>query len=1221
MTQIRTLFDASRDIHRSIEKVITYQASQEQRLRAEISEYIVTESIEQQLEQLLEKMQAAMETGQGHEIGVWVSGFYGSGKSSFTKYLGLAFDERVMIDGKPFLRHLQDRLHRPQTRALLSKLAARFPAAVVMLDLASEQIAGATMAEVSTVLYYKVLQYAGYSRNLKVAALERRLRKEGRYGEFEAAFHAETGQIWKDFQNDDLVVDSLIPQIAHKLYPILFRTDQAFTTVSSDVIYLMNDRVQEMIDVVRDVSGKEHIIFVIDEIGQYVGSQQPKILDLQGLAQNLKDLGGGKVWVMGTAQQTLTEDDPRATLNSPELYKLKDRFPISVALESSDIREICYRRLLGKSSAGASALSALFDQNGQALRQHTKLTDAKFYDAAFDRDTFTNLYPFLPAHFDILLHLLGALAKSTGGIGLRSAIKVIQDILVEGVGSLKPVADRDVGWLATTVTLYDALDKDIRRAFPSIYHAVEKALIRFPDDELCQGVAKTVAVLQILGNLPVSEPNVSALMHPGIASASMADAVKQAVDRLLKDSIVPLGENDGSLRFFSEKLNDVELERSQLAPRTPDMRRVFNEALKEVFDTLPTVRLHGSLSVSSGLKHLVAGQQMSLAGERDTIQTVVAFADAADYEAMRSRLTDESRHRSSENTIYLLARRSAENDEMVAEICRSQRIVELHRNDPDQEVKEYCQSQIERSARYATDLSQKITRGLAQGSFVFRGRVTAVDSLDQNLADASRKHLKEAAERVFERYQEAAERVETALAEKLLRIPSLRAVTSQIDPLSLVQVSGGTPSIRTDHKALVSIKDFLERNGTVEGKRILDHFSGPPFGWSPDTVRYILAAQLIAGEIKLKVSGREVTVAGQQAIDALKTNNSFKSVGVALRDDRPSMDVLARAAERLTDLSGEQIVPLEEDIGKAAQKLLPQLQHRLAPLAERLRSIHLPGVDAVQSVNQQIADLLLSDASDAPQRFGAEQSPLYDALKWAIAAKIAFDQGIGEVVSSLRTLERDISDLPGTGIPRDLRDNVREDLEAVADLLAREDFFKHRPDLNTRLTSIEGRVASASTDMAKAQADRLLAAETELSLLPEWDEFTAEEQAGTLSEIQGLAIAASADMTGLKRLISRQFDIESTIAETKAKIVTEGKARRFPPPIVYPVTPERTANSGVAEGQSPLQTNKIQVRGRRQVSLPATIASVADLDNLITTLHALRRVLVDNDIDLVLKGE
>jgi hypothetical protein len=151
--------------------VISCQASQEERLKAEIREYIVTERIEHQLERLLENIQAAMESGGGHEVGVWVSGFYGSGKSSF-------------------------RLHKPTTKTLLSTVAARFPAAVVMLDLASEQIAGATLAEVSTVLYYKVLQYAGYSRNLKVAALERKLKKEGRFAEFEALFHQETGETW-----------------------------------------------------------------------------------------------------------------------------------------------------------------------------------------------------------------------------------------------------------------------------------------------------------------------------------------------------------------------------------------------------------------------------------------------------------------------------------------------------------------------------------------------------------------------------------------------------------------------------------------------------------------------------------------------------------------------------------------------------------------------------------------------------------------------------------------------------------------------------------------------------------------------------------------------------------------------------------------------------------------------------------------------------------------
>lgn len=87
MTTIRSLFDPSKDIYRTIEKVITYAASQENRLKAEISEYWVTQSIEEQFRKLLDRMHVAMEAGGENEIGVWVSGFYGSGKSSFTKYL------------------------------------------------------------------------------------------------------------------------------------------------------------------------------------------------------------------------------------------------------------------------------------------------------------------------------------------------------------------------------------------------------------------------------------------------------------------------------------------------------------------------------------------------------------------------------------------------------------------------------------------------------------------------------------------------------------------------------------------------------------------------------------------------------------------------------------------------------------------------------------------------------------------------------------------------------------------------------------------------------------------------------------------------------------------------------------------------------------------------------------------------------------------------------
>ena len=274
--------------------------------------------------------------------------------------------------------------------------------------------------------------------------------------------------------------------------------------------------------------------------------------------------------------------------------------------------------------------------------------------------------------------------------------------------------------------------------------------------------------------------------------------------------------------------------------------------------------------MTAGVKVQSGGYTTSLAGEREAIQTIVEFVDPTDYETARTRMVDDSRHKTSENLIYLLGRGSAETDDKVAELYRSQRIVELHRNDPDQEIKEYCASQTDIAARRLGELKTLLQRSLAQGSFLFRGETTAVDSLATDLLAAAKKHLGAAAEQVFHRYAEAPERVDTAVAEKFLRTGAgnLKAITTQLDPLGLVQVTSGNPTIRSDHKALVSIRDYIDRNGTLDGKRLLEHFSSAPFGWSQDTLRYLVAALLVGGDIKLKVSGREVTVAGQQAIDA-----------------------------------------------------------------------------------------------------------------------------------------------------------------------------------------------------------------------------------------------------------------------------------------------------------------------------------------------------------------
>ena len=131
---------------------------------------------------------------------------------------------------------------------------------------------------------------------------------------------------------------------------------------------------------------------------------------------------------------------------------------------------------------------------------------------------------------------------------------------------------------------------------------------------------------------------------------------------------------------------------------------------------------------------------------------------------------------------------------------------------------------------------------------------------------------------VFEKYGEAPVQGESALAERFLNTDQLDRIASKDDPLNLVKKSGMTTGIDLGHKALVSLKDYLEKYGQVDGKKLLDDFYASPYGWSKDTIRYLIAALLYAGEIKLRVSGQDITVRGQAAVYGNGKEDHFDGV-------------------------------------------------------------------------------------------------------------------------------------------------------------------------------------------------------------------------------------------------------------------------------------------------------------------------------------------------------
>ena len=365
---------------------------------------------------------------------------------------------------------------------------------------------------------------------------------------------------------------------------------------------------------------------------------------------------------------------------------------------------------------------------------------------------------------------------------------------------------------------------------------------------------------------------------------------------------------------------------------------------------------------------------------------------------------------------------------------------------------------------------------------------------------------------------------------------------------------------------------------------------------------------LMAGEIKLKVSGREVTAAGQQAIDALKTNNSFKPIGVALRDERPSIETLGRAAERLTELVGDTVIPLEQEISKAAAKHFPRFQCDYGSLGEKLVGLGLAGSDRIQAMNQELADVLFTDASDAPQRLGAETSALHDNLKWALEVKRSLDNGLDGTLRDLQSHRQNIEALPDTGIPGDLRKELTEDIASLSERLKKDDFDKHVADFNSLLTHIKGRVRDSVVALTDQQKLRIKEGVEDLQRLPEWSELTQEERGNAVSRLEALAITVSQDLTGLKRLLACDYDISTTIDDIKRSINKQRQER---------IRQELDEEAAKYKGEG---TRRLA----RSIVVPSKLSSAGDLDALIGKLNGLKSQLAlyeEIEVSFVIGGD
>ena len=335
------------DVHRRIEEVIKVDQDDEQILSEELAEYVVTDSLRAYFTDILEQYRET--PNKPHEgVAVWISGFFGSGKSSFAKYLGLALENRE-IDNVGAAELFGQRTGDSRVQVLLQNIAEQIPTHAVIFDVSTDRGIRSGNQSITEIIYRLFLQSLGYARDLDLSELEITLEGDGRLEEFKSTYQEVFAKDWDGEKGKVAIAVQQASRVMHTLDETTYPTADSWRESArqrADVTpRLLAERCRLLMGRRRE---GQSLVFVVDEVGQFVARDVQKMLDLQAVVQNLGRVGRGRMWLVVTSQEKLTElvgglDDKRV-----ELARLMDRFPLQVHLEPADISEVTSKRVLSK---------------------------------------------------------------------------------------------------------------------------------------------------------------------------------------------------------------------------------------------------------------------------------------------------------------------------------------------------------------------------------------------------------------------------------------------------------------------------------------------------------------------------------------------------------------------------------------------------------------------------------------------------------------------------------------------------------------------------------------------------------------------------------------------------------------------------------------------------------------------------------------------------------
>ena len=571
VTHIKDLF--ANDVERPIEEVIKVDQTDEEVIKFEIDEYVVTDAIAGYYASILDVFNETPNKPRDG-IGVWVSGFFGSGKSSFAKMLGLALENRD--DRRRSGRSSASPPARtPRCRCCSSRSPRRSPS-TPSSSTCRPTAASAAATRPSPRSCTAYCSAASATPRTSTSPSSRSASKRTASStSSRTAFREITGKEWD--ARKELVAFSLGEASAamHRINPAIYQDNDSWSHSAKGKADINPGKLAERASELIARRKPDHtLVFVVDEVGQFVARDVQKMLDLQAIVQQLGVKGRGKHWLVVTSQEKLNELTAGLDDKKVELARLMDRFPQQVHLEPSDISEVTSKRVLAKNAAAQQQLGELYEQHRGQLASHTKLS-ADITLPELSRAAFIDLYPLMPYQIDLIIQVVsglrtqGGASKHVGGAN-RTIIKLAQQLLIHpDVG----LAQSNVGDLVRLDEIYDLVESNIDGE-------IRAKIRRIPEQvshPLAASVAKSVCLLQFVQSVHRTAENIAACLYPSLGAPSELESVKDALQVLEHANLVRKG--DDGYRIPTPAEDDWDRLRNGTSPKPSDAKRLHREIL------------------------------------------------------------------------------------------------------------------------------------------------------------------------------------------------------------------------------------------------------------------------------------------------------------------------------------------------------------------------------------------------------------------------------------------------------------------------------------------------------------------------------------------------------------------------------------------------------------------------------------------------------------------